>query len=245
MLAEDLRARFSPARKMAALVRSYLDWSLAAPGDAGPANAVVLFTSGSESLPKAVPLTHANLLTNVRDVLEVVAFLDRDVLIGMLPPFHSFGMTVRPCCRCAPACGPSTTRTPPRRPCWPRVIDAYRVTFLVGTPTFLNGICPRCRSRDSSIPCGSPSPGPRSARPRSTRRWADACPGATILEGYGITECSPVVSANRPEKSIHGSIGRALASVECAIVGLESGDAVAPARPGCCSCAARASSAAT
>ena len=55
--------------------------------------AVVLFTSGSESLPKAVPLTHANLLTNIRDALSSFKLFPGDRFLGLLPPFHSFGLT--------------------------------------------------------------------------------------------------------------------------------------------------------
>jgi acyl-CoA synthetase (AMP-forming)/AMP-acid ligase II/1-acyl-sn-glycerol-3-phosphate acyltransferase/acyl carrier protein len=230
VLAEDLRARFSPGRKVAALVRSYLDWAPLRRVTTGP-EAVVLFTSGSESLPKAVPLTHANVLTNVRDVLEVVDFHDRDVLIGMLPPFHSFGITVT---TILPLCSGLRTvyhPNPTEAAVLARVIAAFRVTFLVGTPTFLNGIV-RAAQRGQLDSLRFAVTGAEKCPAAVYEALGRACPDATILEGYGITECSPIVSANRPEKSIHGSIGRALASVECAVVGLESGNAVPPGETG-------------
>ena len=93
LLVEDLRARITTGMKLRALVRSHLSWA-ALRRVRPPDEAVVLFTSGSESLPKAVPLTHGNILTNIRDVLRMVEVLDGDVLLGMLPPFHSFGITV-------------------------------------------------------------------------------------------------------------------------------------------------------
>jgi acyl-CoA synthetase (AMP-forming)/AMP-acid ligase II/1-acyl-sn-glycerol-3-phosphate acyltransferase/acyl carrier protein len=230
VLAEDLRARFSPGRKIAALVRSYVDWAPLRRATTGP-DAVVLFTSGSESLPKAVPLTHANVLTNVRDVLEVVDFHDRDVLIGMLPPFHSFGITVT---TILPLCAGLRTvyhPNPTEAAVLARVIAAFRVTFLVGTPTFLNGIV-RAAQRGQLDSLRFAVTGAEKCPAAVYEALGRACPNATILEGYGITECSPIVSANRPEKSIQGSIGRALASVECAVVGLESGDAVLPGETG-------------
>ena len=139
VLAEDLRASFTTGQKLSALVRSHLSWR-ALRGVTPTDEAVVLFTSGSESLPKAVPLTHANILTNVRDTFAAVELLDRDVLIGMLPPFHSFGITVT---TILPLCSGFRTvyhPNPTEAAVLARVIAGYGVTVLVGTPTFLNGI---------------------------------------------------------------------------------------------------------
>ncbi len=230
VLAEDIRARFSPAQKIAALVRSYVSWASlrrAVPNR----EAVVLFTSGSENLPKAVPLTHENLLTNVRDVLGVVDFCDRDVLIGMLPPFHSFGISVT---TILPLCSGLRTvfhPNPTEAAVLARVISAFRVTVLVGTPTFLNGIV-RAAQPGQLDSLRYAVTGAEKCPPAVYEALRRACPGAAILEGYGITECSPVVSANRPEKSIVGSIGKPLDSVEYAVVGLESGEAVARGETG-------------
>ena len=77
--------------KLGAAFNGWFNWSPLR-GIRPPATAVVLFTSGSENLPKAVPLTHANLLTNMRDILAAVRFRPDDRLIGILPPFHSFGI---------------------------------------------------------------------------------------------------------------------------------------------------------
>ena len=230
LLAEDLRATFTTGQKLSALVRSYVSWK-ALRGVTPTDEAVVLFTSGSESLPKAVPLTHTNILTNVRDVLKAVALFDRDVLIGMLPPFHSFGITVTtilPLC-----CGIRTVYhpNPTEAAVLARVIDAYGVTLMVGTPTFLNGIVRAARpeqlaSLRFAVTGAEKCP---DAVYQALRR---ACPDATILEGYGITECSPIVSANRPEKSIPGTIGRPLDAVECVVLGLESHEPVAAGESG-------------
>jgi long-chain-fatty-acid--[acyl-carrier-protein] ligase len=107
-----------------------------------------------------------------------------------------------------------------------RVVEAFRVTVVVGTPTFLNGIV-RAAQPGQLGSLRFAVTGAEKCPAAVYDALGRACPGATILEGYGITECSPVVSANRPEKSIQGSIGRPLASVECAVVSLEGGDAMA------------------
>jgi acyl-CoA synthetase (AMP-forming)/AMP-acid ligase II/1-acyl-sn-glycerol-3-phosphate acyltransferase/acyl carrier protein len=224
VLVEDLRAGLTPMQKVAALLRSRVSWS--ALRQVEPTReAVVLFTSGSESLPKAVPLTHANLLTNVRDVLAAVRLEDRDVLIGMLPPFHSFGITVT---TILPLCSGLRTvyhPNPTEAAVLARVIDAFRVTIMVGTPTFLNGIVRAARPGQlDSLRLAVT--GAEKCPQAVYDALRQACPRATILEGYGITECSPIVSANRMEKSIAGSIGKPMDSVECAVVNLEHGHAV-------------------
>ena len=56
--------------------------------------AVILFTSGSEAAPKGVPLSHRNILVNIETAMEIVEFVNKDVFLGFLPPFHSFGLTV-------------------------------------------------------------------------------------------------------------------------------------------------------
>ncbi len=222
--AEDLRAGLSPARKIAALVRSHVSWA-ALRRTAPTREAVVLFTSGSENLPKAVPLTHANLLANVRDVLSAVPLYERDVLVGMLPPFHSFGITVTtilPLC-----CGLRTVYhpNPTEAAVLARIIAAFRVTLMVGTPTFLNGIV-RAAQPGQLDSLRYAVTGAEKCPATVYEALRQACKGATILEGYGITECSPIVSANRPEKSVPGSIGLPVDSVESAVVDLERGEAV-------------------
>ena len=230
VLAEDLRAGLTAAAKLSALVRSRLSWR-SLEGVTPSHDAVVLFTSGSESLPKAVPLTHANILTNLADVLTAVRLEERDVLVGMLPPFHSFGIvvtTILPLCsglRCVYHPNPTEAAV------LARVVEAYGVTLLVGTPTFLNGIVRaskpgQLRSLRLAVTGAEKCPEPVY---EALRR---ACEGSVILEGYGITECSPIVSATRVERPLPGSIGKPLDSVEWAVVNLETNTAAAPGQTG-------------
>jgi acyl-CoA synthetase (AMP-forming)/AMP-acid ligase II len=220
VLAEDVRSGITSAQKVSALVRSYLSWgSLRA--RTPPDTAVVLFTSGSENLPKAVPLSHTNVLTNVRDTLAAVELRDSDVLIGMLPPFHSFGITVT---TILPLCSGFRTvyhPNPTEAAALARVIAGYGVTVLVGTPTFLSGIV-RAAQPGQLSSLRFAVTGAEKCPDAVYQALTSACPGATILEGYGITECSPIVSANRIERPMPGSIGKPLDSVEWAVVGLES-----------------------
>jgi acyl-[acyl-carrier-protein]-phospholipid O-acyltransferase/long-chain-fatty-acid--[acyl-carrier-protein] ligase len=227
---EDLRARITTGAKLGALLRSYLSWH-ALRRTRPSETAVVLFTSGSESLPKAVPLTHENVLTNIRDVLATIEVRESDSLIGMLPPFHSFGITVT---TVLPVCAGIRTvyhPNPTEANILAQVIESFKVTMMVGTPTFLAGIVRMARpgQLDSlRLAVTGAEQCPSTVYDALRQR----CPQLTVLEGYGITECSPVVSVNPDAAPVAGSIGKLLPSVNGAIVSLDSGERVTPGERG-------------
>ena len=215
-----LVARFAPQRLVRTVPRQEADEP-----------AVFLFTSGSESAPKTVPLTHRNLLTNILDGVDVLQPERDDTLLGFLPPFHSFGLTgnvLLPALtgiRCVRHADPTDARG------LVQVIRDYRPTMVFTTPTFLSYIM-------------AASGGDELASLRKIITGAEACPesvyglcgrkapAAAILEGYGITECSPVVAANRLEKIKHGTIGLPVKHVEARIVHHETHAAVADGEVG-------------
>ncbi len=220
---ESLKGKITTWDKLSALIATYIapNKFIKCVQTAQPDEpAVFLFTSGSESLPKTVPLTHRNLLTNVRDSLEVLEPNVDDRLLGFLPPFHSFGLTGNvvlsmvcgvPCVRFA---DPTDARG------LVAIIQAYRPTLLFTTPTFLSFIMAACQAdelADLRVIVTGAERCPESVF-EMCRKLA---PKAVILEGYGITECSPVVSANRPSKTKSGTVGKPLNSVEVRVVDLE------------------------
>jgi len=215
---ERVAASLSKAAKLKALAKSWLSWrELRHPV---PETAVVLFTSGSENLPKAVPLTHGNILANARDLVAEYGFLPEERILGLLPPFHSFGLS---CTMILPLCSGMQAvyyPVPTDGGVLARHIESYGVTMLVGTPTFLNGIVraakdPELKSLRYVITGAEKCPDALFAT--TGLRW----PAMRILEGYGITECSPVVSGNREAAIARGSVGRPLPSLAWAIVDLE------------------------
>lgn len=222
VLMEQLGARIGAGDKLHAWLGARWGWRRKLAAVAIHDTAVVLFTSGSESTPKAVPLTHANLLTNMRDLCVVFKFRPTDRLVGILPPFHSFGLS---CTMLFPLCSGIPVAyhpNPTEGAILARLIEAYRITMLVGTPTFLNGIL-RSVKRHELDSLRAVISGAEKC-PEQTYEWVKRqWPHLKLIEGYGITECSPVVSANDENDLKPGTIGKVLPSVEAVIQDIETG----------------------
>lgn len=179
--------------------------------------AVVLFTSGSEKAPKAVPLTHRNILSNLCMGLQVFQFDLTDSFLGFLPPFHSFGLTVTGLLPLLGGIRVVRHPDPTDAAGLTRKLSAFKPTLMAGTPTFVGYILQRAEPGDLDslrlVVVG--------AEKCSEALFAEIkkrTRGAELLEGYGITECSPVVSANRPGKSRPGTVGQPLPGIEARIV---------------------------
>ena len=222
---EDLAGGVSKLTKLAAALASRLSWASldkAAARLSPDAPAVVLFTSGSEALPKAVPLTHANILANIRDIAALEVIRRGDRLLGILPPFHSFGLTVTtvlPLCIGAPV---AHHPDPTEAATLARIIEAYRTTIMAGTPTFLDAIA-RAATAEQVSSLRLAVTGAEKCPERTYDRLEQVNPEMEVLEGYGVTECSPIVSVNRPGRSRRGTIGEPMGSIQWAIVDVETG----------------------
>ena len=189
--------------------------------------AAVLFTSGSETVPKAVPLTHENILADLRSVLSVVNLPEGHRLLGMLPPFHSFGLTVTTVLPLVSGLRTCYWPNPTEAAALVAMIEAYKATLAVGTPTFLGGIA-RAAGTGQLDSLRLAVTGAEKCSPRVYGSLSRACPSMKILEGYGITECSPIVAVNDDADPQPGTIGKVLPGVEYAIVD-EAGTSRSPA----------------
>ena len=181
--------------------------------------AVILFTSGSEKNPKGVPLTHQNQLANIRALAWMVPFTQQDRLMGVLPSFHSFGLTVTQMMSICLGLPTVYFPSPLDGEKISAHINAYEATLVPGTPTFLEGIA-RAAARDPKLlgtvrmwitgaaKCGN----------NVYRALGMVCPRSTVIEGYGITETSPAISINPPNKPKPGTLGQVLPGVKHVIV---------------------------
>ena len=198
----------------------------------------VIFTSGSTGEPKGVMLTHRNVGSNVEAFNAALNLRKDDVLIGILPLFHSFGYTV---------------------PLWgglmldPKVVHHYNplearqvaalcrkhgVTILIATPTFLRSYIRRCAPEDFAalelVVTGAEKL-PKDVADAFEQRF-----GVRPSEGYGTTELSPAVACNVPAsrsqsgraETKEGTVGRPLAGIEAKVVDLETGRDLGPDKSG-------------
>jgi len=154
----------------------------------------VIFTSGSTGDPKGVVLTHRNILSNVHQVDRHVELLPEEVVLGILPFFHSFGFTIG--IWTIVCLGKKVVYH--HNPLEARVIgnlcEQHKVTMLVGTPTYMRSYLQRCDPAQFSalvhLILGAEQLKPELARDIRAKLGIEA------LEGYGCTELSPVVSVN-------------------------------------------------
>jgi long-chain acyl-CoA synthetase len=193
--------------------------------------AVILYTSGTTGTPKGAELTHANLKLNCEAARGLFNLGADAVTLGALPLFHSFGQT---CGLNATIAGGGTLTLIPRFD--PRhaleIIQRDKVTVFEGVPTMYGAIlhCPDREQFDTSSLQVCASGG--SALPVELMRGFEAAFDTKVLEGYGLSETSPVASFNHPDKERKpGSIGTPIAGVEMKVVG-EDGNEVAQGEVG-------------
>ncbi|MBY0310842.1 MAG: AMP-binding protein [Phycisphaerales bacterium] len=194
--------------------------------------AVLLYTSGTSGKPKGVMLTHANIAANIRQITNWVDFDPRrDKMFGVLPQFHSFGLTVL-------SMLPLTCRIPvvyTARFVPHKIIQSlreHRPTIMVAIPSMYNALL---HAKDVTgedfaslryIVSGG-EPLPQVVFEAYRERF-----GVTINEGYGLTETAPVTNWCRPHEARRGSVGRALPELEQRIVDIESGRVLGPDQDG-------------
>jgi long-chain acyl-CoA synthetase len=197
---------------------------------AGDDTAVILYTSGTTGTPKGAELTHDNLRENctvtARTLIDVS---EDDVVLGALPLFHSFGQTCG--LNAAIAHGACLTLIPRFEPVKAlEIIERDGVTILEGVPTMYHAMLnvPDPADTTSLRVCVTGG----SAMPGEVMRAFEQKFGCIILEGYGLSETSPVASFNHPDRERKpGSIGTPIAGVEMKVVD-DDGDEVAQGEVG-------------
>jgi len=178
--------------------------------------AVILYTSGTTGTPKGAELTHANLRRNAQVGAELFDLAPPDVLMGCLPLFHAFGQTCG--LNCAVLTGASLTLLPRFDPAAAlKVIERDQVTVFEGVPTMYVGMLAQGTGvADASSLRVCVSGG--AALPVDVLHGFESTFDATILEGYGLSETSPMATFNRVDRRAPGSIGLPIEGVELKLV---------------------------
>jgi long-chain acyl-CoA synthetase len=184
----------------------------------GSDTAVILYTSGTTGTPKGAELTHDNLRKNAEVASSLFEYGAEDVIFGGLPLFHSFGQTCA--LNCGIRVGATITLLPRFEPAKAlEIIQRDKVTVMLGVPTMyaamLNESTADQYDTSTLKLCGSGG----AAMPVEVMRAFEEKFSAKILEGYGLSETSPVASFNHPDKERKpGSIGTPIQGVEMKVV---------------------------
>jgi acyl-[acyl-carrier-protein]-phospholipid O-acyltransferase/long-chain-fatty-acid--[acyl-carrier-protein] ligase len=216
---EDVRAGISRYQKIAAMLRQFprprLTVSNPQPSTLSPQpdrTATVLFTSGSEGDPKGVELSHRNLLANIRQMLSVIDLTDADRFFNALPLFHSYGLTVGLLLPLVQRVFVFLYPSPLHYHVIPSVCYNLDCTIFFGTNTFLAGYARKAHPYDFRA-LRYVFAGAEKLQENTSNLWMRKF-GVRVLEGYGVTECSPCLSVNVAMHPCQGSAGQLLPGIE-------------------------------
>ncbi|MBI5272795.1 MAG: AMP-binding protein [Chlamydiia bacterium] len=174
--------------------------------------AVILFTSGTEASPKGVPLSHDNILMNQRAAMQCINLTKDDVLFGGLPPFHSFGFSVTGLFPLLAGIRASFYPDPTDGFALAEGIERWQATIFCSPPSFLKGLFAAAREEQLKtvrmfVTGAEKTPQELYARVKNLHT------DAQLIEGYGITECAPILSLTRFDAPPKG-VGQLIPGIE-------------------------------
>ncbi|RLD46976.1 MAG: hypothetical protein DRI86_01705 [Bacteroidetes bacterium] len=185
--------------------------------------AVVLFTSGSETLPKAVPLTHDNVVSDLWGALQLFEIRVQDIFLSFLPPFHSFGFTVLSILPLITGVKVAYTPNPTNLREVIDVLKHNKATNMMATPTLLKMIMAKASSEELES-LRLVISGAESLHEDTKAKFEEMTSShkSLIIEGYGITECAPIVSLNPDDFQKTNSVGKVIIGLDLKVVNYES-----------------------
>lgn len=221
---EELKGEIGFGEKAAGMARSFFPGYYGAMRSGEETEtAVVLFTSGSEGIPKGVCLSHKNIISNVYQGLSRIDVRRDDYFLNALPIFHSFGLTGGVLIPMFAGVRTFLYVSPLHYRLVPQIAYDQGCTILLGTNTFLNGYGKRAHSYDfytmRYIFCGA-----EALSDAVFTHYARTF-GIRVMSGYGATECSPIVSINSALDYAYGTVGRVLPGIEYKLLPVEGVDA--------------------
>ena len=212
---EDLRDAITPLDKLRGLVAgrfAAVGYRRYCPQARADAAAVVLFTSGTESTPKGVVLSHSNLLANQAQISARMDFHAQDVILNALPLFHSFGLTAGTLLPLLSGMKVFLYPSPLHYRIVPEIAYDINASVFFGTNTFLAGYARFAHPYDF-YSTRYVFAGAEKLQEETRRVWWEKF-GIRIFEGYGATETSPVLAVNTPMEYRAGSVGRLLPGID-------------------------------
>ncbi|MBQ8465878.1 MAG: AMP-binding protein [Alphaproteobacteria bacterium] len=180
--------------------------------DGGNKKAVILFTSGSEGAPKAVVLSHANIISNIKQMAAIETINTTDTVFNALPMFHSLGLTVGTLFPILEGAKLFLYPSPLHYRVVAEIVYEIGATIMFGTDTFFRGYAKIAHPFDFHnvrFMFG----GAEAIKPDTRNIWMERL-GIRVMEGYGSTECSPVITANNSIFNRFGSIGKLLPAIQ-------------------------------
>ncbi len=213
---EDLKGRFGFVDKVWLVARALRNPRRVLADQDPAAPAVILFTSGSEGTPKGVVLSHAAILSNIAQMRAVIDFTPADKFLNALPMYHSYSLTA---CTLMPLVSGTKVLlypTPLHYHVIPEIAYTKACTFLFGTSTFLGHYARNAHPYDFHRVRVVVS-GAEKLDEHVADVWLRKF-GLRITEGYGTTECSPVLALNAPLAYKPCTVGRLLPNIEHRIV---------------------------
>ncbi len=215
---EDMKEALSPVDKARAVLGPLLPRFFSASPDPDSLG-IILFTSGTEGDPKGVALSHANILSNIYQIAEHVKILPTDIFFNPLPTFHCYGLTAGTLWPILNGYKVVLHPSPLQTKIIPQRIFDTGSTVLFATDTFLQQYMRSSEDGGMSslriAVCGA------ERVKDETRQAAERRFGFEVLEGYGVTEGSPVLAANQPGDIRAGTVGRLLPGVTARLEDVE------------------------